>query len=449
MRCTMKKYLLLLLIIGALWIGDTRELRAQEEAPAQPSTGNGLSLDECIRIASESNRQVLIVDEAANQAAGRLAEARSRLYPGISAGVTYRRVDEVQSFEVIPGKTVEIGSLNNYGAELSVKQPVYMGGCIRAAIRSAEKGQLLQGSQKDDLMRGLTFQIKKAYYDILLNEAIVSANKTSEEVIGAHLADVAAQNRQGLASNYDVLRSQVQLANIRTLRIQSESTLQRSRLTLVSIMGLPLDQADGLTLADKLIYTENIPALSGLEDLAFGNRPDLRSAQLKVDLQGEAVRMAKAENLPSFSLGWNYGEEKPSRKVFGGSEWGDYWNFTAVLSIPIFEGGRVKAKVRQEQSALQQSELALADVKERIRLELAQSILALKDALALIISQKENVKQAEEGVRLVEIGYKNGVNTQLEVLDAQMAADTAAKNYAQALYLYNLAQASLDSVIGK
>ena len=67
----------------------------------------------------------------------------------------------------------------------------------------------------------------------------------------------------------------------------------------------------------------------------------------------------------------------------------------------------------------------------------------------MIISQKENIKQAEEGVRIVEIGYKSGVNTQLEVLDAQMALDTAAKNYAQALYLYNLAQASLDLVVGK
>ena len=301
-------------------IGDVRRMQAQEAESAQPpaeqnQTGQGLSLEDCIRVASANNRQVLLMDEMANQAAGRLAEARARLYPNIATNVTYRRVDEVQSFEIMPGKTVEIGSLNNYGAELSVKQPVYMGGRIRAAIRSAEKGQLLQSNQKEDILRGLVFQVKKAYYDVLLNESIVNVNRTSEEVIGAHLADVAAQNRQGLVSNYDVLRSQVQLANIRTLRIQSESTLQRSRLALVNIMGMPLDQADGLTLMDQLVYTENIPVLSGLEELAFGHRPDLQSARLKVDLQNEAVRMAKAENLPSVSLAWSYGEEKPSRKV--------------------------------------------------------------------------------------------------------------------------------------
>jgi len=69
--------------------------------------------------------------------------------------------------------------------------------------------------------------------------------------------------------------------------------------------------------------------------------------------------------------------------------------------------------------------------------------------VVLIETQSENIKQAEEGLRLAEVGYKNGVNTQLEVMDTQMALDTASKNYVQSLYQYNLAKANLDLVTGK
>ncbi|MBI4712593.1 MAG: TolC family protein [Planctomycetes bacterium] len=416
----------------------------------EPKTGKRLSLEECLQIAAQNNRQALIMDEAANQADAKLAEAQSRLYPSINGNLTYRRVDEVTSFEPVPGMgKVTIGSLDNYAAEVSVKESLYMGGRIRSGIRSAQLGKLTQSTQKEDLMRNLNFLVKKSYYDVLLNDETANVNLKTEEVVKAHLDDVTKQNREGLASNYDVLRAQVQLSNVRTLRIQNQSTLQKSKLALVSILGLPLEESDNLFLTDKLIYKEILPNASDIEGAAFANRPDLRSAQVRIDLQKEMVKMAKAENLPTASLSWSYGEEKPSRKVFGGVEWGNYWNLVAVVAIPVFEGGRVRAKVRQENSALQQAEMSLNDLREKIRLELTHALLGLRDAFALINSQKDSVKQAEEGLRLVEIGYKNGVNTQLEVMDAQMALDTASKNYIQAIYMYNIARANLEAVIGK
>ncbi|MFA5794451.1 MAG: TolC family protein [Candidatus Brocadiia bacterium] len=408
-----------------------------------------LSLDECIRISMENNRQILLVNEAANQADAKYAEARARLFPSATITASYTRLDTVQSFEVMPGKSVEMGSLNNYKADLALKQSVYMGDRIWAGIRSGKLGQLMSSTQKDDLVRAIVFQTKRSYYDVIFNEEIVRVNLTSEDVITAHLDDVVKQNREGMASNYDVLRTQVQLSNIRTLRLQSQSNLQKSRLVLMSLMGLPLEDAANIKLTDRLVYTESMPTLFDLEENTFTNRPDLRSAQIKIDLQKEMVKIAKAEHLPTVSISGSYGEEKPSRYLVGQDKWGDYWSLTAVLSIPVYEGGRVNARVRQEKSALQQAEILQNDLKERIRLELAQAVLGLKDSLALVMSQKDNVKQAAEGLRLVEIGYKNGANTQLEVMDSQMALDTASKNYVMSLYQYNLSLANLEMVTGQ
>ncbi|MFH1226395.1 MAG: TolC family protein [Planctomycetota bacterium] len=435
----MRKFVLYLMILVLSPI-----IMINSQASEQAQKNKSLSLDECIRISMENNRQILLVNETANQADARYAEARSRLFPSVSASASYTRLDAVQSLG-----SIEMGSLNNYNGSLTIRQPVYMGDRIWAGIRSGKLGKLMSTIQKDDLMRAVVFQTKKAYYDVIFNEEIVRVNLASEDVIAAHLDDVIKQNHEGMVSNYDVLRAQVQLSNIRTLRLQSQSNLQKSRLALMSLIGLPLDEAADIKLTDRLVYAETTPVLSELEANTFANRPDLRSAQIRIDLQKEMVKIAKAEHLPSVSLSGSYGEERPSRKYLGQDKWGNYWSLTAILSIPLYEGGRVNALVRQEKSSLLQAEIIQNDLKERIRLELAQAMLSLKDSWALVMSQKDNVNQAKEGLRLAEIGYKNGVNTQLEVMDSQMALDTASKNYVMSLYQYDLALANLEMVTGQ
>jgi outer membrane protein len=440
----MKKYFLASMLIA--W-GAINNFAADNGTNHQGI--KSLSLEDCIKIASENNKQLMIMNEADTQAEGKLAEAKSGRYPSISSTINYTRVDQLQSFDLGTLK-IQTGSLESYLGELAIRQPIYTGGMIDSSIKTAELGQLIQKTVKNDLFRNLNFQVKKAYYDILLNEETVKVNTKTEEASFAHLDDVTKQHNQGLASDYDLLRAKVQLSNIRTMLIQSQTTLKKSKLVLINLIGLPLDFADSLTLSDKLVYNEvKLPPKDILKTSSFDNRPDLRAAQIKIDIQKETLKMTKAENIPSFSLLGKYGEEKPSRYTIGLVEWGNYWNVSALISIPIFEGFRTSAKIRQENSALHQAELAEIDLRERINLELQQAILNINDSLELIASQKENVAQAQEGLRLVEIGYKNGVNTQLEVMDTQIALDTASKNYIQAVYLYNIAQATLEAVTAK
>lgn len=442
----MKKYFLLLLLIIYLALASVMGNIAADNEKIPSQTIKPLSLEDCLKIASENNRQVLIMNEATNQAEGKITEAKAGRYPSVSTTLSYTRIDQLQSFSM-GGPKITTGSLDNYKAELSIRQSLYTSGLINSGIRIAQLGQIIRKTQKEDLLRNLNFQIKNTYYDILLNEEIVKVNLKTEENGLAHLNDVTKQHQQGLVSDYDLLRAKVQLSNIHAMLIQSQSTLERSKLVLINLIGLPLDSADGLILSDKLHYNKNVPFLVDLsKKLGFANRPDLRAAQINIDIQKETMKMTKAQGLPSFSLVGNYGEENPSRYVFGDPKWGDYWNISAMISIPIFEGFLISAKIRQGNSALHQAEIAELDLKERIKLELQQALLILKDSIELINSQKENVAQAQEGLRLVNIGYKNGVNTQLEVLDAQIAFDTASKNYIQAVYLYNIAQATIESV---
>lgn len=412
----------------------------------------GLSLEQSIEIALANNRQMLIAQEGMNYADERLNEASARKYPAFSSTASYTRLDEVATVSMGMGLSGTMGDVNNTKGELSIKQPIYSGGRISAGVEAALLGKTVQSNQKDDITKRVVFLVKKAYYDVLLNEAIVDVNRKNEAVSKAHLENIRKLFEQGQSSKYELLRAQVQLTNIQAMRIQSETNLQNVKLAFLNTIGLPLEKSESL----KLTGTLNLPAdgdgaigaTARLED-AFHNRSDLKIAQLKIDMQKQSIILVESEGKPAFNLMWNFGYEYPSRKEFLTQAWGDYWNIVAAASIPVFEWGRIKARIRQEESLLKQAEIAEMNIRERIKLEVRQSVLSLKDAVVLIETQTENIKQAEEGLRLAEIGYKNGVNTQLEVMDTQMALDTASKNYVQSLYQYNLARANLDLVTGK
>ena len=446
-----KNKIVLMLVVLAMM---TTIISAEGQGNNLPvsKTDDGLSLEQSIEIALANNRQVLIAREGMNYADERLNEANARKYPALSSTASYTRLDEVATVSMGPGVSGTMGDVNNAKGELSIKQPIYSGGRISAGVEAALLGKTIQSNQNDDIAKRVVFLVKKAYYDALLNEAIVDVNRKSEALTKAHLDDIQKMASQGLSSRYELLRVQVQLTNIRAMRIQSETNLKNVKLAFFNTIGLPLEGAESLKLTDKL----SMPAPSRtdgehsakLED-AFHNRSDLKIAQLRIDMQRQSIVLAEAEGKPSFNLMWNLGYEYPSRKEFLTQAWGDYWNIVAMASVPVFEWGRIKARIRQEESLLKQAEIAEMDIRERIKLEVRQSVSSVQDSVVLIETQNENIKQAEEGLRLAEIGYKNGVNTQLEVMDTQMALDTAAKNYVQSLYQYNLAKANLDLVTGK
>ena len=321
-----------------------------------PQAESGLSLEQSIEIALANNRQVLIAREGMNYADERLNEANARKYPTLSSTASYTRLDGVSSMVVGGGPTAttyKMGDVNNAKGELSIKQPIYSGGRISAGVEAAILGKSVQSNQKDDIVNRVVFLVKKAYYDVLLNEAIVDVNRKSESLTKAHLDDIQKMLSQGLSSKYELLRVQVQLTNIRAMRIQSETNLQNVRLLFFSTIGLPLERAESLKLTDKLsmpVGDKDVPEHSAKLEDAFHNRSDLKIAQLRIDMQKQSIVLAESEGKPAFNLMWNFGYEYPSRKVFLTQEWGDYQNIMAVASMPVFEWGRITSRIRQEES---------------------------------------------------------------------------------------------------
>jgi outer membrane protein TolC len=124
------------------------------------------------------------------------------------------------------------------------------------------------------------------------------------------------------------------------------------------------------------------------------------------------------------------------------------WNVGVDVTIPIFDGFSTKAKVDAAKAKYQQAILSKEDIADQIAVDIRRGCLDLTKALAIIDSQKDNVAEAKEALRIAIVSYNNGVGTNLDVLDAQTSLGQIEKTLSEAVYDYLMAQAFLDRTMG-
>jgi outer membrane protein TolC len=119
-----------------------------------------------------------------------------------------------------------------------------------------------------------------------------------------------------------------------------------------------------------------------------------------------------------------------------------------VLSFPIFEGRAVSGRVKQARADYNQSLYLERQIRENVLLAVRSAYMSWQEAVASLKSQKRTIAQAEEGLRIANLRYNNGIGTQLEVLAAQTANTQAKVNYIRAIYDYELAAAGFLRAAG-
>jgi len=144
-----------------------------------------------------------------------------------------------------------------------------------------------------------------------------------------------------------------------------------------------------------------------------------------------------------FTQGWSRPDPHTST-----ADWGDSWVAGVQLEIPIFDGLRREGRLIQEKALLQRRRIERMDAEESALLEIQQALLTLRDAEEFAESQRLNLQRAGEGLRLAEVGYREGVNTEVEVVDARAALTTARGLYYQAIYDHTVARLLLQRAMG-
>lgn len=409
-----------------------------------------LGLEEAVQRAVTTNQQVLIARAQQAQAAGVVKEVRADALPQVDASFGYtRNIQKPVIFFNSGGgvQQITIGNDNDYSIGLTLTQTLFdfSLGPARAAARLSREAT---ADQVEAARTGVALSVRTTYYDVLLSQALVDVQQKALEQARRRLDQVQDFYDAGTGSDFDLLTAQVEVDNLRPPLIQARNQLALNRNQLKRIVGIPLDRPVALT--DTFPAPADTSTLQRYLELAGRRRSDLRSQQVQVQLYQENLSSKKLSALPTLDFMAGIQRQASSNSLLPPEK--DFaQSATAGLSfsVPLFDGRKRAGQVQQAQAQEEAARFRLSQLEEDIRLQVQQAYQAMQAARERIQASQANVHRAERALQIAETRFKNGLSTQVELNDAELAVTRARTNHAQALHDYGIARANLMAAVGE
>ena len=292
--------------------------------------------------------------------------------------------------------------------------------------------------------------VTKAYYSILVNEERLKLLRLNIGRLDSLLRDTKALNIQGFAEKIDVQRLEVQRNNLK-IETQNVERLQDLSYYLLKFqMGKKV--SDVIILTDKLsdINVNDLSPENELE-LKYENRIEYSILQTQDRLAELDLKNQKVASLPRVILtgNYNYSSGRPQFFDLVTKPWFNAGSLGLSVQVPIFDGFQRKNKVIQSQNNLRKVKNSFELLENSIDLQIKQGQITLKNAYETLQEQKANMELAQEIVRVSKIKYKQGVGSNLEVVNAEISYKEAQTNYFTTFYNALIAKVDLDKALGK
>lgn len=408
-----------------------------------------LSLRDTILTAFKNNLDIQIQEQELAISRADILGARSEFLPQLDLNAGYTRngavASTIASGKKDPGIFTGYKNDNSLGAGLS--QVIYNGGFNTANLSQAKLG--LKASEETLRAKKLDieFEAKRLYYGLLLAYDTERIAQELTDNSKDHYEDVKNRYAQGLSSRFDLLQSSVQVSLTMPELVKAKNAVELIKAELKKLLSFKQQQA--LEVTDKqLSYTLVDIKEDDFLKQAYLNKPEMALRTLGIDISKWSVQMAKSGWRPQINANAGYD--------FRSNNWGNMinkshnnWSVGLTFSLAVFDGFSTKAKVDAAKVRYNQAVLTKENLVEQIAVDVRQACLDLKQAEAVINSQKDNVGQAREALEIAKISYDNGEAKNLDVLDAQVSLGQIQTNLSQGIYDYLMAQAELERTLGK
>jgi outer membrane protein TolC len=420
-------------------------LRKVSEAPGDEPGRSSLTLEESIQLALAHNKGVLIQKQEVEAMQGRVIQARAGALPNLSGDTRYVKSGGTMNFGGSEGFTFDIDD-SYVETTVSLLQPIYTAGRTGAALRAADAARGYARQNELAVEQDVVYQVKASFAGVVLARKMLNLAADAVSLAEAHLQNVEELFGEGLASEYELIRARVQLAELTPERIRARNELKRSLIVFRNTLGLSADESiepEGeLTYSDKDISTEEAFRL------AKRNRHEIRAARLFTHGMKAALDLAKADRYPSLSLAGS-ATMNTEEATLEPERWRSrMWTVALAVSVPMFDGLNTKGKIKQSRAEYEQAVLYETQMEDLVRLEVEQAVSRIAETRELVQSQLASVEQAQKGLDIADIRYENGVGTQLEVLDSQVALNRAKTNYFLSVFERFMAVAEIERATG-
>ena len=418
------------------------------------------SLNEAIEFGIKNNTSLKNANLDILNADARVKEIKAIGLPQINGNINYTNNYQIARV-FLPAKTFDpsakdgdviaakFGVANSGSAGVSLSQILFDGSYL-LGLKAADVYKQLSAKGLVQTKQQISENVKKAYYGILVNDERLKLLNVNVARFDSLVRDTRAMNAQGFVEKLDVQRLEVQLNNLKTETKNVERLQDLSYNLLKFQMGMKIEES--IKLSDKLSEI-NLSEIKPNEasDFKYANRIDYSILQTQQHLSELDLKNQKAGYLPRVILTANYGFNagRPMFTDLINKPWFSNGNLGLGIQIPIFDGFSKKYKIIQSQNNLQKVKNGFTILENSIDLQISQAGILLKNNWESLQENQKNMELATEIVKVSKIKYKQGVGTNLEILNAEAALKESQTNYFNSLYNAIIAKIDLDKAQGK
>ena len=464
---------------------------ATAQSPA--SAEQTLTLEQCREMALQNNKQMAIRSEKVRQAGYQRKEAFAAYLPSIdfSGGYAYNQKNislfdsdqflPIKSFDMktmsyqynlvtnpetgapvkgpdgqyipsevayLPKEALTFDIHNVFFGAVTLTQPIFMGGKIVAMNKLTHFAEELAEAMKDNEAQNIIYAVDAAYWQVVSLEAKEKLAVSYVNLLDSLDNNVALMLEQGVATRSDKLSVDVKLnqANVDLVKVKNGVAL--CKMALAQLCGLPID--GNYNVADDLSHVNvdsEVATEYNMQDV-YSRRDDVKALELGVKMADQAKHVAMASMMPNVVLLGSYGFSNPNSFNGYKSKFNGAFSVGVGVTIPIWHWGGNYNKYRASKSAETIMKLELADAKEKIDLQVSQAAFKAQEAIKTYEMTRSNLAKADENLRTARLGFKEGVMTTDDVMEAQTAWLKANSENVDASIDVHLCDVYLSKVLG-
>ncbi len=416
-----------------------------------------LNLDDALRLAISNNKTIKQAEQEKDAAWARVVQARGGFMPDISASAMYIFTHQVPyipipagAFGSMPGLgslppsplNVRLDTTFEYDAGFTGTWTLFAGGMIYHNYEAARNMYDSAREQEQAEKQEVVYQVKKAYYNLLLASESVDVLQHSIDLAAEHERVTKDRYSAGESSELDMLNASVSLSNLQPQFIAAQNNVKIAGLALKNILGVELT-TDVCANPDVTLpqFTRD---LGYYESNAKENNYQIRIINKQLTALNDYKKMTLGKFSPTLALAGNY--NWLNNELSG--PWQDIYQAELVLSIPLFNGGTNVGRFKEASSNYDKLVFLKSQTVDNIRISTQAAYANATVANNEIAAAQEALKTAEKAESIAQEQYRIGLATNLDVLNANLGLKEAQMNYIKAKYNYLLALAELERIMG-
>jgi outer membrane protein len=413
-------------------------------ATAQNGPTDSLTVETTVRMVIDNYPAIRQVNQNIAVSDAQIEQSRSGYYPDIVGSGSYNRIGPVPTFTFPDLGTFDMAPHDNYDFHVGLRQTLYDFGKRSAALNLAKTGKQTALENEEALKSNLAYQTVEVFYSILFLRRNAAVLDEQIDALNQHLGIIKNKVEAGTATDFDILTTQVRIANTQTQKIDIAAALKAQEISFRQLVGLAPDKPV-LLKGDFSVKAAGLD-INSLIATASEQLPEMRlarnaatSAQIQYRIASIADRPSLAANL---ILGAKNGYSPEIDKIKAN------WVAGLQISASIFNGFLTRGKANQASAYIKAADYHIQDLERSIKANVEQAVIRVAANQEKLNATEPLVAQAEQAVSLAKIRYDAGTATNLDLLDAETALSNARLLRLKASYDLVKSRYSLDKAIG-